>query len=146
MDSQPALGFQQALKGASSCAVTGAGKQGRGAFCREGSGEKACFERAGWGIRYVVCSGTTPRGQKGLEGTRIFKFVLCWLLWKCDLKTRTVDTFILAYFQWESTKEEKHQKRINRAQVGSPLLHGCLEPGESGLSSLPGCFGWVPWK
>lgn len=83
-DRQPAPGCQKALDDANSCAVTGAGKQGRGAFCREGTGEKACFERtrtAGWGIRCVVCSGTSPNGQKGLEGTRIFhiSFVLAAL-------------------------------------------------------------------
>lgn len=62
------------------------------------------------------------------------------------MKTRGIDTFVLAYFQWESRKEEKHQKRISRAQRGSPLPHGCLELREDGLSSLPGCSGWVPWK
>lgn len=83
-DSQSALGCQQALDDANSCAVTGAGKQGWGALCREESGDKTCFERtetAGWGIRCVACSSTTPRGQKGLEGTRILQvsFVLAAL-------------------------------------------------------------------
>lgn len=95
-DSQPARGCQQALDGANSCALTGTEKQGKGAVCREESGEKTCFERtetAGWGIRFVVCSGSTPRGQKGLEGTNIFQvnFVLASLeTWRENWDSRYI--------------------------------------------------------
>lgn len=57
----------------------------------------------------MVCSGTISK-RRGLE---VSLLVVHRMFWECGVKSRAIDMFYMAYFEQESTKEEKHQKRRN---------------------------------